>query len=94
MEEVYRGYEQDDQTKTYFNGIINKADSIHVKSIVFRNSNVIGNTAQLTYKMIINFTSNVSKAPTDIPSTWRADLVRDGVRAAWKIQHLTRHSVS
>ncbi|HKW11502.1 MAG TPA: hypothetical protein VJO33_14050, partial [Gemmatimonadaceae bacterium] len=93
MEEVYRNYYQDEQTKKYFDGIINKADSIHVKSIAFRNSNVIGNTAQLTYRMIINVTSNVSKAPTEVPSTWRADLVRDGLRAPWKIQHLWRHSV-
>lgn len=93
MEEVYRNYYQDDQTKKYFDGIINKADSIHVK-YVFRNSNVIGNTAQLTYRMIINVISNASKAPTEVPSTWRADLVREGPRTPWKIQHLTRHSVS
>jgi serine/threonine-protein kinase len=94
MEEVYRNWDQDDQTKTYFNGLINRADSIHVKSLVFRNSNVIGNTAQLTYRMIINVIYNGSKVPTEVPSTWRADLVREGLRAPWKIQHLTRHSVS
>ena len=94
MEEVYRNYDQDDQTKRYFRGIIDKADSIHVKSIVFGKANVVGNTAQLTYRLIINVTSNNSKTPTEVPSTWRADLVREGQKAAWKIQRLTRHVVT
>ena len=93
MEEVYRNYDQDDQTKRYFRGIIDKADSIHVKSIVFGKANVVGNTAQLTYRLIINVTSNNSKTPTEVPSTWRADLVREGQKAAWKIQRLWRHVV-
>jgi serine/threonine protein kinase len=94
MQEVYRAYDQDDQTKRYFKGIIDKADSIHVKSIVFRSSNVTGNTAELNYRMIINITSNASKIPTEVPSTWRADLVRDGQGAAWKIHKLVQVKLS
>src|SRR5205085_1726955 len=77
MEEVYKWYDQDDQTKTYFRPIIDKADSIHVK-IAFQSANVVGNTAQLNYRLIINVTSNSSKIPTEVQSTWRADLVREG----------------
>jgi serine/threonine-protein kinase len=94
IEEVYRGYEQDDQTKKFFKTIIDKADSIHVKSIVFRNANVTGNRAELNYRMIINFTANQSKIPTEVPSTWSAVLVRDRPGAAWKIQHLNLHKLS
>jgi hypothetical protein len=92
--EVYRGYEQDDPTKRFFKAIIDKADSIHVKSIVFRNANVTGNTAELNYRMIINFTANQSKIPTEVPSTWSAVLVRDRPGSAWKIQHLMQHKLS
>lgn len=90
MEEVYRGYDQDEPTKKYFRGIIDKADSIHVKSITFQNSNVRGNTAQLNFRMMLNVTANSSKIPTEVPSTWRADLVREGAKAAWKILKLTQ----
>jgi hypothetical protein len=93
LEEVYASYEQDDQTKRYFRGIIDKADSIHVKSIMYQNSNVTGNTAQLNYRMIIDVIANSSKTPTEIPSSWRADLVRDGQKSAWKLHRLTRHVV-
>jgi hypothetical protein len=89
MMEVYKAYETDDQTKHYFGGIINRADSIHVKSVSYQSSNVTGNTAELKYRMIIGVTTNGSKIPTDVPSTWRAVLVRDGSKAPWKIQHLT-----
>lgn len=93
MEEVYRGYDQDEATKKYFRGIIDKADSIHVKSIAFQNSNVRGNTAELNFRMILNVTFNSSKIPTEVPSTWRADLVREGQRAAWKLQRLMKHGI-
>jgi len=93
LEEVYASYEQDDQTKRYFRGIIDKADSIRVKSIMYQNSNVTGNTAQLNYRMIIDVIANSSKIPTEIPSSWRADLVRDGQKSAWKLHRLTRHVV-
>ncbi|HZI42167.1 MAG TPA: serine/threonine-protein kinase, partial [Gemmatimonadaceae bacterium] len=43
IETVYTRYEQDDQTKKYFKGIMDKADSVHVKSIVFRSSRQTGN---------------------------------------------------
>jgi serine/threonine protein kinase len=93
MEEVYRGYDQDESTKKYFRGIIDKADSIHVKSIAFQNSNVRGNTAELNFRLILNVTANASKIPTEVPSTWRADLVREGQRAAWKLQRLVKHGI-
>jgi hypothetical protein len=40
--------------------------------------------------MIIAVTTNGSKIPTEVPSTWRAVLVRDGTKAPWKIQRLTQ----
>ncbi|HKW49919.1 MAG TPA: serine/threonine-protein kinase, partial [Gemmatimonadaceae bacterium] len=93
MEEVYRNYEQDDPTKKYFNTILNKSDSVRV-SIVFQNSNVTRNVAQVNYRMIINVIANQSKVPTtEVPSSWRADLVRDGSKQPWKLQRLTRHAV-
>ena len=91
MEEVYRAYEQDDATKKYFRSLFDKADSIHVKSIDFQNSNVRGNTAELNFKLVLNAMSNGSPTPTAVPSTWRADLVREGQRAPWKLQRLTQH---
>ena len=93
MEDVYPGYDQDEPTKKYFRGIIDKADSIHVKSIAFQNSNVKGNFAQLNFQMILNVTFNGSKTPSAVPSTWRADLVRESQRAAWKLQRLTKHGI-
>jgi serine/threonine-protein kinase len=93
MAEVYRNYDQDDQTKKYFRVIMDKADSVHVKSIVFQNSNVTRNAAQVNYRMIINVIANQSKMPTEVPSSWRADLVRDGPKQPWRIKQLTRHVV-
>ena len=93
MEEAYSHYKQDDPTKKYFEAILDKADSVHVKSITFQNSNVTRNVAQLNYRMIIGFTANGSKIPTEILSSWRADLVRTGPKQPWQLQHLTRHSV-
>jgi hypothetical protein len=93
LEEVYRGYERDESTKKYFRGIIDAADSIHVKSILFQNSNVRGNTAEVNFRLILNVTANASKTPTEVPSTWRADLVRDGQRAAWMLQRLVKHGI-
>ena len=90
MMEVYKAYEQDDETKRYLKGIIDHADSIHVKSISYQSSNVTGNRAELKYRMIIAVTANGSKIPTEVPSTWRAVLVRDGTKAPWKIQRLTQ----
>jgi serine/threonine-protein kinase len=88
MQDVYKGYEQDDQTKKYFKGILDRADSIHVKLIAFQQSHVSGNTAQLKYKMIVSVTANGSKTPTDVPSTWRADLVREKQGGPWKLWKL------
>ena len=91
MEEVYRGYEQDEATKKYFRYFYDKADSIHVKSIDFQNSNIRGNTAELNFKLVLNVMANGSPTPSAVPSTWRADLVREGPRAPWKLQKLTNH---
>jgi hypothetical protein len=88
MEDVYKAYEQDDPTKKYFRGIIDKADSVHVKSIAYQNSNVTGKTAELNFKMILDITANSSKIPTEVQSTWRANLVREGPRKDWKLQRL------
>ena len=94
MEDAYKAYEQDDATKKYFRGIIDKADSVHVKSIAFQNSNVRGNTAELNFRMFLNVMANSSKIPTEVQSTWRADLVRDGQRAAWQIHRLVKHGLN
>jgi serine/threonine-protein kinase len=91
IEDVYKSYDQDDATKKYLRGIIDKADSVHIKSVAYQNSSVKGNTAQLNFRMIMNVTFNASKIPTEVPSTWRADLTRDGQRSAWQIQHLMKH---
>jgi hypothetical protein len=93
MEEVYRNYEQDDQTKKYFKKILDTADSVQVKSIAYQNSNVTRNVAQVNYRMIINVIANQSKIPTEVPSSWRADLVREGPKQPWKLRQLTRHAV-
>jgi hypothetical protein len=93
MMEVYTHYEQDDSTKRYIGGVINKADSIRVKPVSYVSSNVTGNRAELKYRMIIAVTYNGSKFPVEVPSTWRAVLVRDGAKAPWKIQHLTHVNV-
>ena len=88
MQDVYNAYEQDEPTKKYLKGIMDHADSIHVKSISFQTSHIAGNTAELKYRMIVSVMSNNSKIPTDVASTWRADLVRDAARAPWKIHRL------
>ena len=94
MDEAYRNYEQDDPTKKYIKGILDKADSVHVKSIQFQNSNVTRNVAQVNYRMMINVIANQSKTPTaEVVSSWRADLVRDGPKQPWKLHQLTRHVV-
>ena len=93
MEEVYRNYDQDRATKRYFDSILDKVDSVHVKSIQFQNSNVTRDVAQVNYRMIINVIANGSKVPTEVPSSWRADLVRDGPKQPWKIRQLMRHVV-
>jgi serine/threonine protein kinase len=91
IEEVYKAYDHDDSTKKYFKGIIDRADSIHVKSISYRSSNITGNVAELRYRMSIAVATNGSKVPTsEVTSTWRADLVREGLKAAWKIHKLTQ----
>ena len=90
IEEQYPRYDQDEPTKKYLSQIINTADSVHVASITFQESNVRGNTAQVNFKMLLNVNFNGSKQPMAVgPSSWRADLVRDGVRAPWKLQKLT-----
>ena len=78
MAEVYRGYEQDDKTNKYLRQLLDRADSVHVKSIQFQNSNVTRNVAQVNFRMIISFTANQGKIPTEAPSSWRAHLVRGG----------------
>jgi len=93
IETVYTRYEQDDQTKKYFKGIMDKADSVHVKSIVFRSSRQTGNAAQVLYRMTINVMTSASKQPQEVPSVWQADLVRDGPGAPWKIRQLTRRTL-
>jgi hypothetical protein len=49
--------------------------------------------AQVNYRMIINVIANQSKIPTEVPSSWRADLVREGPKQPWKLRQLTRHAV-
>ena len=94
MREVYSGYEQDEETRTYFNkGIFEKADSIFVKPINYRSGNETGNTAEVKFTMTPSVTFNGTKTPLDIPMTWKVDLVRLGPGAPWKIRHLTRVGV-
>jgi len=91
IEAVYPGYDHDDDTKKYLRGILDRADSIHVKSIAYRSSNVTGNSAELRYRMNIAITAGGSKVPTsEVSSTWRAELVRDGPRDPWKVRGLKR----
>jgi serine/threonine protein kinase len=91
IEEVYKAYDHDDSTKKYFKGIIDRADSIHVKAIAYRSSNITGNVAELRYRMNISVATNGSKVPTsEVTSTWRADLVREGLKAPWKLHKLTQ----
>ncbi len=91
IEEVYTAYQHDDSTRKYFKGIIDRADSIHVKSISYRSSNITGNVAELRYKMNIAVSTNGFKGTTsELPSTWRADLVREGPKAPWKLHKLTQ----
>jgi len=91
IEAVYPGYDHDDDTKKYLRGILDRADSIHVKSITFGKSNVTGNTAELRYRMNIAIWANGSKVPTsEVASTWRADLVREGPHDSWKAHLLKR----
>jgi hypothetical protein len=91
IEAVYPGYDHDDDTKKYLRGILDRADSIHVKSITFGKSNVTGNTAELRYRMNIAIWANGSKVPTsEVASTWRADLVREGPHDPWKAHQLKR----
>jgi serine/threonine-protein kinase len=90
MQEVYAHFDQDPATKTYWKTIFDKADSISVKPVNYRSSNTSGNTAELRYTMDVSVMSNGSKLPTVVGATWRADLVREGPRARWKILRLTR----
>jgi hypothetical protein len=89
IEGAYSHYEQDDPTKRYFKGVLDGADSIHVR-IVFQNSNVMGNVGQVSYRMIIGFRAQGSKIPSEITSTWRAALVRGGSNEPWQIKRLAR----
>ena len=89
MQEVYKAYEQDQQTNKYFKQILDHTESIHVKPIDYQRANASGNMAEVRYRMIVSVTYNASKTPTDVgPSTWRAELVREGPRAPWKLQKL------
>ena len=91
IEAVYAAYQRDDSTKKFLRGIIDRADSIHVKTISFQSSNVTGNFAEVKYRMTVSLTANGSKVPTsEVTAFWRADLVRDGQKAAWKLHKLTR----
>ena len=91
IESVYPAYDHDDSTKKYLRGILDRADSIHVKSISYRSSNVSGNMAELKYRMSIGVYANSSKVPTtEVTSTWRAELVRSSPREAWKLRRLSK----
>jgi serine/threonine protein kinase len=91
IEEVYKAYDHDDSTKKFFKTFIDKVDSIHIKAISYRSWNITGNMAELRYRMNIAFWANGAKVPTsENITTWRADLVRDGQKAPWKIRHLTQ----
>ena len=94
MEEVYSNYEQDDPTKKYFERTLANADSVYVKSIVFHNSNRVGNVAQVNYRMIIGLTAKGSMIPTEASSSWRADLVRAGAKEPGQIRRLTRRPIA
>jgi serine/threonine-protein kinase len=89
MQEVYKAYEQDQQTNKYFKQILDHTESIHVKPIDYQRANTSGNMAEVRYRMIVSVTYNAGKTPTDVgPSTWRAELVREGPHASWKLQKL------
>jgi hypothetical protein len=90
IEGAYSHYEQDEPTKKYFKGVLDRADSIHVK-IVFQNSNVTRNMAEVRYRMIIRLSARGSKIPSsEVTSTWRAALVRGGSNEPWQIKRLAR----
>ena len=89
MRDVYAGYEQDEPTKRYWSKILDAADSIRINPIVYNTSNTSGNTAELTFRINASVTYNGGKIPTSsLENTWRANLVREGPRAPWKIQRL------
>lgn len=90
--EVYPGYEQDSSTKHFLTALLGHADSVHVKSLEFRSSNMNGNVAEVRYRMLMAIRGNGSKVlpTTEVRSTWRADLGRDGPKQPWKIKRLTR----
>jgi len=90
MQDVYRGYEQDQTTKTYWSKLLKSADSIHVKTISYPSAyHTVGNTAELRVRMTVSYTANGAKTPAaDVTSTWLAHLVREGPRAPWKLQKL------
>jgi len=88
MQEEYKAYDQDQATNRYFRGILDHTESIRVKPIDYVQAHVAGNTAEVRYRMNVSVTYNGSKIPTDVPSTWRAELVREGPRKDWKLYKL------
>jgi serine/threonine protein kinase len=94
MVQVYRDYEKDQKTKSYFQPILEKADSVHVKSIDYQSSsvNAKGDSAQVRFRLLLSYTVNGAKTATaDLaPTIWRADLVRSSPKARWRIAHLTK----
>jgi hypothetical protein len=93
IEEVYSSYPHDELTRKYFKRLLDRADSVCVRSIIFRRSHVTGNIAEVTYQMIIGVTAQSAKMPAEVTSNWRADLVRGGRGEPWRIRRLTRLTV-
>jgi serine/threonine-protein kinase len=89
VQQVYKAYEDDKETKTYWNRILGASDSIRVKSVSYKSYTITGNVADLKFSMSVSYMANGSKVPVaDAVSTWLAKLVRDGKGLPWKIQHL------
>jgi serine/threonine protein kinase len=93
MREIYANYEQDEATRKFWPSLFKQADSIQVKAINYRASKTVGTTAEVSYTMTARVTYNNSKEPVEVPSTWKADLVREKPGAAWKIRQLSRSQV-
>ena len=92
VQNVYRNYDQDGPTKTYWHQIIKSADSIHVKQLTYPTAPFVsGNSADVRFRVSVSYTANGSKiAVADVQSTWLATLVREGKAFPWKIQKLQR----
>jgi serine/threonine-protein kinase len=92
MEDAYKNYDQDPDTKTYWKQFLDKADTIHVKALTYQSYTYManGNRAELRFKTVVGYGLNGSKTITGEASmVWRAVLLRVGPRAPWKIEKLT-----